>query len=36
MIRADYTDAVRRALPGEVPQDLVKPPVHEIEKQFLA
>jgi protein required for attachment to host cells len=36
MIRADYTDAVRRALHGEVDKDLVKLPVYEIEKQLLA
>jgi len=36
MIRADYTDAVRRALHGEVHKDLVKLPVYEIEKQLLA
>jgi protein required for attachment to host cells len=36
MIRADYSDAVRKALHGEVAKDLVKMPVHEIEKQLLA
>lgn len=36
MIRADYTDAVRRVLHGEVDKDLVKLPVYEIEKQLLA
>ena len=36
MIRADYTDAVRKALHGEVHKDLVKLPVYEIEKQLLA
>ena len=35
MIRADYTDAVRRVLHGEVDKDLVKLPVYEIEKQLL-
>ncbi|WP_456687102.1 host attachment protein, partial [Bradyrhizobium sp. P5_C11_2] len=35
MIRADYTDAVRKALQGEVGKDLVKLPVYEIEKQLL-
>ena len=34
MIRADYSDAVRKALHGEVAKDLVKMPVHEIEKQL--
>ncbi|CCE10316.1 conserved hypothetical protein [Bradyrhizobium sp. STM 3843] len=36
MIRADYSDAVRRVLHGEVHKDLVKMPVYEIEKQLLA
>jgi protein required for attachment to host cells len=36
MIRADYSVAVRKALQGEVSKDLVKMPVHEIEKQLLA
>ena len=36
MIRADYSDAVRKVLHGEVHKDLVKMPVHEIEKQLLA
>jgi len=36
MIRTDYSDAVRRALRGEVGKDLVKLPVYEIEKQLLA
>jgi protein required for attachment to host cells len=36
MIRADYTDAMRRVLHGEMPKDLVKLPVYEIEKQLLA
>jgi protein required for attachment to host cells len=35
MIRADYSDAVRRALQREISKDLVKLPVHEIEKQLL-
>ncbi|QOZ09022.1 host attachment protein [Bradyrhizobium sp. CCBAU 51765] len=35
MIRADYSDAVRKALQGEVSKDLVKLPVYEIEKQLL-
>lgn len=35
MIRADYSDAVRKALQGEVGKDLVKMPVYEIEKQLL-
>ena len=35
MIRADYSDAVRKVLQGEVGKDLVKMPVHEIEKQLL-
>ncbi|MGJ4886850.1 host attachment protein [Bradyrhizobium sp. HKCCYLR20261] len=36
MIRADYSDAVRKVLHGEVHKDLVKLPVYEIEKQLLA
>lgn len=36
MIRADYSDAVRKALHAEVAKDLVKMPVHEIEKQLLS
>jgi protein required for attachment to host cells len=36
MIRSDYSAAVRKALHGEVAKDLVKFPVHEIEKQLLA
>lgn len=36
MIRADYSDAVRKALQREVSKDLVKMPVYEIEKQLLA
>ncbi|WP_257165158.1 host attachment protein [Bradyrhizobium sp. SRS-191] len=36
MIRADYSDAVRRVLHGEIHKDLVKLPVYEIEKQLLA
>lgn len=36
MIRADYSDVVRKALHGEVDKDLVKIPVYEIEKQLLA
>ena len=36
MIRADYSDAVRKALHGEVDRDLVKLPVYDIEKQLLA
>ena len=36
MIRADYSDAVRRVLNGEVHKDLVKLPVYEIERQLLA
>ena len=34
MIRSDYSSAVRKALHGEVAKDLVKMPVHEIEKQL--
>jgi protein required for attachment to host cells len=36
MTRSDYSAAVRKALHGEVHKDLVKMPVHEIEKQLLA
>jgi protein required for attachment to host cells len=36
MIRSDYSAAVRKALHGEVHKDLVRMPVHEIEKQLLA
>ncbi|WP_315737651.1 MULTISPECIES: host attachment protein [unclassified Bradyrhizobium] len=36
IIRADYSDAVRKVLHGEVHKDLVKLPVYEIEKQLLA
>ena len=36
MIRADYSDAVRKVLHGEIHKDLVKLPVYEIEKQLLA
>jgi len=36
MIRADYSAAVRKALHGELHKDLVKMPVHEIEKQLRA
>jgi protein required for attachment to host cells len=36
MIRPDYSVAVRKALRGELDKDLVKMPVHEIEKQLLA
>ncbi|MGJ4931256.1 host attachment protein [Bradyrhizobium sp. HKCCYLS2038] len=35
MIRADYSDAVRKVLHGEIHKDLVKLPVYEIEKQLL-
>jgi protein required for attachment to host cells len=35
MIRADYSDVVRKALQGEVGKDLVKLPVYEIVKQLL-
>ena len=35
MIRADYSAAVRKALHGELHKDLVRMPVHEIEKQLL-
>ena len=36
MIRSDYSAAVRKALHAELDKDLVKLPVHEIEKQLLA
>ena len=36
MIRSDYSAAVRKALHGELDKDLVRMPVHEIEKQLLA
>jgi protein required for attachment to host cells len=36
MIRADYSEQVRKALHGEVHKDLVKLSVYEIEKQLLA
>ena len=36
MIRADYSAAVRKALQSELHKDLVRMPVHEIEKQLLA
>ena len=36
MIRSDYSAAFRKALHGEIAKDLVKMPVHEIEKQLLA
>jgi len=36
MIRSDYSIAVRKALRGKLDKDLVKMPVHEIEKQLLA
>jgi len=36
MIRSDYSAVVRKALHGEIAKDLVKMPVHEIEKQLLA
>ena len=36
MIRADYSAAVRKAIHGELHKDLVKMPVHEIEKHLLA
>jgi protein required for attachment to host cells len=36
MIRSDYSAAVRKALHGEVHKDLVRMPVHEIEKQLLS
>ena len=36
MIRADYSDALRKAINGEVAKDLVRIPVYEIEKQLLS
>ena len=36
MIRPDYSDAVRKAVHGEIAKDLVKMPIHEIEKQLLS
>ena len=36
MIRSGYSVAVRKALRGELDKDLVKMPVHEIEKQLLS
>ena len=36
MIRSDYSAALQKALHGEIAKDLVKLPVHEIEKQLLA
>jgi protein required for attachment to host cells len=36
MIRLDYSAAVRKALHGELGKDLVRMPVHEIEKQLLS
>jgi len=36
MIRSDYSVAVRKVLRGELDKDLVKMPVHEIEKQLLS
>ena len=36
MLRSEYSDAVRKALHGEIHKDLVKLPVYEIEKQLLA
>ena len=36
MIRADYSAAVKKAIHSELHKDLVKMPVHEIEKQLLA
>jgi protein required for attachment to host cells len=33
---ADYSAAVRKAIQRELHKDLVKMPVHEIEKQLLA
>ncbi len=36
MIRLDYSAAVRKALHAELGKDLVKMPVHEIEKQLLS
>jgi protein required for attachment to host cells len=36
MIRSDYSVAVRKALQAELAKDLVRMPVHEIEKQLLS
>lgn len=36
MIRPEYSAAVRKALHEELAKDLVRMPVHEIEKQLLA
>ena len=36
MIRSDYSAAVQKALQGELAKDLVRMPVHEIDKQLLA
>lgn len=36
MIRSDYSAAVQKALHGELAKDLVRMPVHEIEKQLFA
>jgi protein required for attachment to host cells len=36
MIRSDYSAAVRKALHGELHKDLVRMPVHEIEKHLLS
>ena len=36
MIRSDYSAALQKALHGEIAKDLIKMPVHEIEKQLLA
>jgi protein required for attachment to host cells len=36
MIRSDYSVALQKALHGEIAKDLIKMPVHEIEKQLLA
>ena len=36
MIRSDYSAAVQKALRRELAKDLVRMPVHEIEKQLLA
>ena len=36
MIRPDFSVAVRKAVQGEIAKDLVKMPIHEIEKQLLS
>ncbi len=36
MIRPDFSDAVRKAIHGEVAKDLVNMPIDEIEKQLLS